>query len=519
MKLKRRAAVIKPSVLLVCVLSSGCLMKPNPINVEQRYAQAKQDLHTVFDTQPKLTHALTFSEALARALKYNLDYRVKLTDTALKTSQFELAQLSMLPALNMGGSLYSRNNDLATFSVDPITGQILPTVANATPRNLRSAYGNATWNLLDFGLSYIRAKQESDRILISQEEARKQLQQLAQDVRVAYWRAYSAQQLAQDVKRYERTIIRAKKQLKSARNDKALPQERLLRYEFVLLKSEQAFHQLKFKLSKAKLDLGHLINLPPDDNFSIAAPPSAITRIQNIASVDIKKVDSLTLVNRPELRGQDYMERLTKYGINQVILEALPTGILNWGGYNYNSNRFLLNNEWMSRSVEASLNLIKLASLPTAIKSVKMQVAYEKLKRMALTMTALTETRYAFTKYINLKEEYSLVNQQNRSARNLYQLLEKRQRASFENEQQVILAGLQSLTSKMDSDLLLADLSTSLGEMYISVGFDVLPTGVVNLPLGETIKLLQQSMNYQYGLNFKDYINVTYNKTFKSAKT
>lgn len=506
------------SILILSLLSSSCLMKPNPINIEKRYDQALEDLHTIFDSQEKLTRSLSFSEALARALKYNLDYRVKLTDTALKASQFELAQLAMLPQLNIGGSYYSRNNDLATFSVDPVTGQILPTVVNATPRTLRTSYGNITWNLLDFGLSYIRAKQESDRILISQEESRKQLQQLAQDVRVAYWRAFSAQQLSADVQYYEKTIRRAKLKLELARNDPAVQQEKLLRYQFLLLKSEQAFNQLKLKLKKSKLDLSHLINLQPNEKYNILPPPISITRIQNLNDIDLRKIDSLTLVNRPELKSQDYMERLTKLGINQVILEAIPVGILNWG-YNYNSNKFLLNNEWVSRSVEASMNLIKLATLPVAIRSVKMQIAYEKLKRLALTVTALTEVRYSLMKYINLKDEFNIVSQQKLSAYNLYKLLEKRQRSSLESEQQVILAGLQSLTSKMDEDLLLADLSTSLGEMYISVGFDVLPQGMFNLPLDETIKILQQSMNYQYGLNFKDYIDVTYKKTFNTIKS
>lgn len=511
--------IIHPcSILLLSFLSSSCIMKPHPIGVDKRYEQAMQDLHTIFAPQEKLTHSLSFSEALARALKYNLDYRVKLADTAIKASQFELAEVGMLPQANVDGNYYARNNDLATFSVDPQTGEILPTVVNATPRILRTSYGNVTWNILDLGISYVRARQEADRILISQEEARKQLQQLAQDVRVAYWRAYSAQQLSSDVQHYEATVRRAKQKLELATHDKALPQERLLRYQFILLRSEQSFKQLKLKLVKAKLDLKHLINLPLNEKLKILPPPNSITRLQDFTGINIKKIDSLTLVNRPELKGQDYMERLTRFGIEEVLIDLFPTAVLNWG-YNYNSNRFLLNNAWLSRSAEASINLIKLATLPVAIKSVQAQAAYEKLKRLALTMTALTEVRYAMTKYISLKEELMVVHQQKLAAYNLYTLLEKRQKSSLESEQQVILAGLQALTAKMDQDLLSADLSTSLGELYISVGFDVLPPGMVNLPLSETTKLLQQSMNCQYGLNFKDYIDVTYKKTFNGIKT
>jgi predicted DNA-binding helix-hairpin-helix protein len=48
---------------------------------------------------------------------------------------------------------------------------------------------------LDFGLSYVRAQQGSDRYLIAKERERKAVHNLMQDVRTAYWRAVSAQRL------------------------------------------------------------------------------------------------------------------------------------------------------------------------------------------------------------------------------------------------------------------------------------------------------------------------------------
>ena len=148
---------------------------------------------------------LSFYEALSRGLKYNLDYRIKLANNAIQNQQFKLAYFAMFPALNVTGSLYTRNNDLATFGITS-TGQ-LTDVLNSTPRTLRSARVAASWSLLDFGVSYLRARQQSHRYWIAEEEARKQLQQLTQDILTAYWDAYSAQNLMVTTHQFEKQLM------------------------------------------------------------------------------------------------------------------------------------------------------------------------------------------------------------------------------------------------------------------------------------------------------------------------
>ncbi|MCE6982395.1 transporter, partial [Pseudomonas frederiksbergensis] len=51
------------------------------------------------------------------------------------------------------------------------------------------------WNVLDFGVSYVSAKQQADQRLILQERRRKVIHTITQDVRSAYWRAVAAQRL------------------------------------------------------------------------------------------------------------------------------------------------------------------------------------------------------------------------------------------------------------------------------------------------------------------------------------
>ena len=46
-----------------------------------------------------------------------------------------------------------------------------------------------SWNLLDFGVSYYRARQQADQVLIAEERKRKVVQNILADTRNAYWRA------------------------------------------------------------------------------------------------------------------------------------------------------------------------------------------------------------------------------------------------------------------------------------------------------------------------------------------
>ena len=75
-------------------------------------------------------------------------------------------------------------------------------------------------NALDFGLSYIRAGQSSDKFLISK-ELEKAANNIAKDVIRAYWNALSAEKL---IKKYDPLLIK----VNNALNDSQKIEELLL---------------------------------------------------------------------------------------------------------------------------------------------------------------------------------------------------------------------------------------------------------------------------------------------------
>lgn len=505
--------IMRKKGVILCLMSllTACSITPKPIPISDRYQEAQNDLKELFSHQPSLAGKLSFENALARGLKYNLDYRIKLVNTALQAGQLKLAQYVMFPSLNYSGSLYTRNNDFASSGITS-TGQ-LTDVLNSTPRTLLTHRVGLTWNVLDFGLSYVKAKQQSERVLIAQEESRKQLQQLAQDILLAYWNAYSAQQLVDQTKEFEVLLERAKRKLSIAVHDKTVPKENLLNFQASLLEGNRKLIQLQYKYDKAMLDLKHLVNLPLDQKIRLEAPPLTAAKIRNLHHLDFAKLDAITLVSRPELRSQKYQEQIAKYGIKATILQALPGIPLNYG-WNYNSNKYLLNTRWLDRSIDASWNLLNLVSLPTSLDTARAQVQYEKLKLMALTLTILTETRYAYTHYLTLSKEYEVAHKQTINAQELYNLTKNRERASLASTQQLILAKLRAITTKMDENLLLSDLSTAMGQLYLSIGTDIISVDMDNPSLSAVSRNIKQNFALQHTMDLSNYVDNTYKELF-----
>ncbi len=499
-------------ICLTLLLLSACSMTPKPFSIQQRFEEAKKDLAQGYSDKKQAKYKkIDFYQALARGLKYNLDYRIKLANTALQMGQLDLAEFTMFPSLNASGSIYSRNNELSSSSVTN-TGQISD-ISNSTPNTVRSLRTAISWNILDFGLSYVKAKEQADKFLIAQQEARKQLQQLAQDILTSYWEAYSAQQLITQTKAFQAELNKASQKVEIAVRDLSIPRENLLTYQEAILDGKRRLIQLQYKYDKAMYDLKRLLSLPPDQKLILTALPHSMIRTTDLSHMNFEKLDAVTLVSRPELWGQGYQKRIATLGVKTAILQALPGITLN-EGWNYNSNKFLLNLNWLDQSLDLAWNLLNVASLPTAIHSAKDLELYEQIKQMALTLGILTETRYAFSRYQSLRNEYYVAKNQTQTAYALYELAKNREEASLASSRQVILARIHALTKKMDEDLLLSDLSKARGELYLSAGFDMLPLGISDKPLPMVIKMIKRSFALQNKMDFKHYVDYVHHKLF-----
>jgi outer membrane protein TolC len=135
-------------------LLSACAVKPEPFTPEQLAQSAKDDRAAMFKGGEPVTAPLTVSDAIARALKYNLDRRAKMMEEALALGQTKVDRWDMLPRLTANAGYSYRSEPYATVSRDSNTGQDGNSYTYSTEQNTRTADLGLSWNVLDFGLSY-----------------------------------------------------------------------------------------------------------------------------------------------------------------------------------------------------------------------------------------------------------------------------------------------------------------------------------------------------------------------------
>ena len=457
--------------LSTAAIAAGCAVKPVTMSIEAHQQRAADDQRRLFDDQDQLTAPLTLYAATARALKYNLEYRVRLMEEAAALGQTQLASYDLLPKMTLAAGYSTRNNDSFGFGFQP-NGTISTTPSAAQERNRSFNNLSFSWNVLDFGVSYLRAKQLADQALIADERRRKAQQTLIMDVRNAWWRAEAAQRLIPEtsalLEEFEQASVRAK----LIETRKLLPPLQIVAYKRSLLDLEQQISSRRQEMLQAHMDLAQLLNLRPGLEFTVAAPAETATPPDLTASIGV--LEQIALSSRPELREEGYRARVSDLEADKQWLSLLPAPTLDLGT-NYDANKYLLNNRWSSAGLNLSWNMLKLVSVGS-IKDVNQANARtDETRRLALTAAVLAQTRIAALRYHLLTQELVIWNDAVNDDNRMVGYLTAAKQVGLENELELIRAKARALISKVSRDLVYANVQGSLGRLYNSIGMDPVP--------------------------------------------
>lgn len=107
------------STLFAALLLAGCAsLVPEPLTVPEIAATSVADRQAAQKDVEPLAGPLSLEEAIARAIKYNLERRARLMEEAVAAGQFDAGNFDLLPKLAKLAGYCSRNNDLITNSID-----------------------------------------------------------------------------------------------------------------------------------------------------------------------------------------------------------------------------------------------------------------------------------------------------------------------------------------------------------------------------------------------------------------
>jgi len=459
-------------LLLLACLSlplAGCVVSPERLSKEQLNA-AVADHHTqVTANQEPVGGSIDLYEAMARALKYNLDRRVETAEQALRLGELDLAHFSLLPNAVANSGFAARDNFSASSSFNLTSGTQNFAASTSQERKITSADIGFTWNVLDFGLSYVRARQSADKVLVQDELRRKVMHRIVEDVRSAYWRAVSAERLMTRLKSLEgqtRAALAETRNLYATRQTSPIT---ALTYERELIEIKQKVGEIQRELNTAKAQLAALMNLPPDTSFALVVPPRG--QAQPAPALEPGETISAALYNRPELRELQYRLRINEQEAHAALLELLP-GLQLYAGSNFDSNDFLLNAQWLNWGAKAGWNLIKVFNYPARRDVVERQETLLKTRGLALTMAIMTQVHVSRIRFLHAKKELETAGEYRDVQTRLLAQMRAEAAADRISKQTLIREEMNTLISEAKYDIAYAALQNGYANLYSSMGLD-----------------------------------------------
>ncbi len=450
------------------VVLAGCTVATQPLTESELALSADTRLSEVTANQEPITRSISLYEAMARAVKYNLDHKVELFSARLADQRVNLARSDLLPDLVANGHYSNRDNDPFTFSRS-ITG--VPSVNPSTSREQENTTGDLTfsWHILDFGVSYARAKQASDNALIAEENKRKVMNRIMEEVRTAYWRAVTADRLLNGFHKLEHRVNRALSNSDALKRQGLTSPIAALTYQRELVDIKRQIQRLQRELKTAKIELASLMNLNPGENYSLVVP----ARKLNSISLEIpgEEMTRLALQNRPEIRELGYSSRINDREAEIALLELLP-GIQLYAGLNGDSNSFLLNNDWVGWGARASWNAMKVFSYPVKKRVIKLEGDLIEQRSLAMTMAIMTQVEVARANYHYLRKSAATASQYHNIQHQIVHKTRSSARVDETSEQTLIREEMNALIASAQYDIAYAELQNAFARIYSTIGVD-----------------------------------------------
>jgi outer membrane protein TolC len=484
---KKRLGIIALSALAL----SACAVKVDPIPTEEHIRRSLADRPNLFQEQEAIVGPITLEEALARALTYNLDQRLALFEQALQMRQLDLANFDMLPRLTANAGYRVRDREEVKTSKDYFTGirSVNPTVGE--DEQIRTADLSLQWSVLDFGVSYYQALQQADRAMIARERRRRTINNIFQEVRVAYWQAATAQRVRADLKPALTDALFALETLRDLERRRAQPPGANLRQQRQILELIRQLEGLEVELLTATARLAQLMGLPSTANFDVQVIEAASMRVTDVP-YDIDTMERIALVARPEVREEAYNARIALYEARRGVLKLLPN--FNFlASAQHNDNSYLHTTNWNEASIRVSWNLFSLLSAPYQLKVGEVQQTVATLRRQAVSMAVVTQINLAVRNYARATSVFQRASEIADVQKRLADLGQSQQQAQAVADLDRIRGRAELIVAELERDRAFAALQNALASVFVSLGADLLPEEVETRDLASLTEAIRRA--------------------------
>jgi multidrug efflux system outer membrane protein len=491
MTLKLTNVLVDVIAVGLVLLVTGCTVIPVPLTQEEIQQRVQADLKNLTQFQEPVGKSITLYEAMARAVKFNLEARVQGLKEMVAHRQLDLAHYDLLPSVVADAAYTGRSNFSGASSRSLTTGEQSLESSTSADKNIFLSNLTLSWDVLDFGLSYVRAEQAANDVLIAEEDKRRIANRVIQEVRSAFWKALGAERALGRLAFLDDWVTHALNEAQVIRERALETPLASLQYERELLQAQREIQQLYQELSVARIQLGELMNLAPGEPYELVMPKRMTPVSQVRESLDT--LENQALMNRPELRKVDYQKRINSKETKAAILELLPNLNMYLGG-NYDSNGFLFHNNWLNYGARVSWNLLNVFRHPVRLQVIEAQDEVLNAQSLALTMTIMTQVHVAVAQYEAALEDVKIAQRYYDTQMKIAGHVHQSWVVSRLSEHMVIREKVQGLVAELRNEMALAKLEMAYANLLAAVGKDPFP---VNLSDDE-VEVLAQGLEQRW---------------------
>jgi outer membrane protein TolC len=449
-----------------------------------REANTKKDTQILYSRVNLPDKPLKLKDIINVAFKRNLNLLAYEQEYLMEKETAIRSQLAKLPQANVNGEMQHRFNRVGSLSGGG--GLTSSSFSSSTPRNTRKADVQYLFSLLDFGVTHYRFKQAKNRFNILAQQHKRLKQNLLMDLTTAYWQAVIAQKATEGAEIILALTEKRQKDIQKQMKHKLVSEISGLENQRRLLETQLRLKSYKKELEDSKSQLLQLMGLPPSTEFDLAYEDVKLRKPEDI---DVKKLEELSLMYRPELFTADLEEKIDADEVRASILSMFPNvSIL--GGHFFDHSPFLENNYWNTVGSKALWNIL---SLPTNEKSVTIAKHKKKMSeasRLNTSVGVISQVHLAHLEFKDSWEQYKLAESLFSTKERLLEVGRLEQRQGVFDSADILELESEALFSEIFATTTFAELNMSLSRMgnaigdplaFVEINLDVLELSYVDM--------------------------------------
>ena len=464
------------SIITITLLNAftGCSVSPQPFKKETIVQSAQDDLYFLAQDQSE-QKSFTLATAIKQGIDFNREKRVKLMEAAIAHQQIDLLKYDFLPQLTTSAGYSLRDNYAASASTafeggTPNGLESNPNYYVSQSKKQVNAGITFSWNILDFGLSYVRSEQQADKYLIEKERERKVNHNITQEIRKAYYQAVTSEELLKRINPLMREVRQALRDSEKVKRLRLKSPMEALTYERELLDILRDLNILQKTFISSRIELAELLGLKPNTKFELT---EKVQDNYNILDIPFKlsTMEKIALENRPEILESRYKERISEKELSAVTLKMLP-GLSFNTGHNYNDSSYLLNNGWNTVGVDVTWNLFNIFKHGPMSESANANIMLAREQKLALSLAVITQVHLSVLKYKQSINEYKLSKEYLDVSQEIYKQALNTNKLNMSSKLVIIKEKLSFLLATLRHSSAYANMQNSYGRIYASLGIN-----------------------------------------------